>query len=85
MPTLFIIDDDKRRSDETFKNALKQGLAPISIASEEAAMQLINLMKPDVAVVDVNLTNNYEREGLRVIKAIAKNIETALLFVSPVK
>jgi len=48
-------------------------------------MQLINLMKPDVAVVDVNLTNNYEREGLRVIKAIAKNIETALLFVSPVK
>lgn len=79
---LFVIDDDTERAQSTAHIATKTGFAETDVhfaSSEADAMRLIQARIPAIAVVDANLTDRYEQEGLRVITAIHQTHRKCLI------
>ena len=74
MPKLFIIDDNESRVNEILEDVERVGFTKgeVRIAdNEKDAMELIASDVPDIAIVDVNLTAQLQKEGLRVIQALS--------------
>ena len=54
---------------------------PSIASSKEEALKIANDKKPDLVLIDINLKND---SGIELAKKITDNLDTALIFISPV-